>query len=98
MSLVIRRQRKLQLVVLLLLLSSLELPEQSRLDGKQNESTLMAVARQPATNGATGGGVNKIILSGSIAAQLSKWEDKRDISESFQWKEVWVPCSFCWKH
>lgn len=74
---------------LLLLLSPLELPEQSRLDGKQNETSLIAVARQPARNsGATGDGVNKIILSDSIAVQVSKWEDKRDISECFQWKKV----------
>lgn len=70
---------------LLLLLCSLELPEQSRLDEKQNETSLIAVASQPARNSrAAGDGVNKIILSDSIAGQVSEWEDKRDVSESFQ--------------
>lgn len=69
---------------LLLLLSSLELSEQSRLDEKQNETSLIAIARQAARNScAIGDGVNKIILSNSIAVQVSKWEDKRDISEPF---------------
>lgn len=69
---------------LLLLLSSLELSEQSRLDEKQNESSLIAIARQSARNStAIGERVNKIILSNPTAVQVSKWEDKRDISEPF---------------
>lgn len=71
---------------LLLLLSPLELPEQSRLGGKHSESSLIAVARQPARNSRDG--VKKIILSDSTAVQASKWEDKREISESFKWKKL----------
>lgn len=69
---------------LLLLLSSPELSEQSRLDEKQDETSFIAIARQSARNScAIGERVNKIILSNSIAVQVSKWEDKRDISEPF---------------
>lgn len=69
---------------LLLLLSSLELSEQSRLDEKQNETSLIAIARESARNSwAIGDRLNKIILSNSTAVQVSKWEDKRGISEPF---------------
>jgi len=69
---------------LLLLLSSLQFPEQSRLDEKQNGASSVAIARESARNScAVGAGVNKIFLSNSIGVQVSKWEDKRDVSEPF---------------
>lgn len=88
-SLVSKMRCKLQLVFYCCLLSSLELSERSRLDEKQNETSLIAIAGQPARNScATGDRVNKIILSNSIAVQVSKQEDKRDVSEPFSCEKV----------